>query len=61
MSLLPYTRLLHSMGAPVERLLIRAGIPVDLLNYRLPLSKLYALTVLTRGSTIPRFSMWVPQ
>lgn len=33
MSLLPYTRLLQSMGAPVERLLMRAGIPGDLLEY----------------------------
>lgn len=32
-SLLPYTRLLHSMGAPVERLLMRAGIPSNLLNH----------------------------
>lgn len=33
MSLLPYTRLLHSMGAPVDRLLMRAGIPSNLLNH----------------------------
>ena len=32
-SLLPYTRLLHSMGAPVDRLLMRAGIPSNLLSY----------------------------
>lgn len=31
--LLPYTRLLHSMGAPVERLLNGAKIPVELLNH----------------------------
>lgn len=32
-TILPYTRLLHSLGAPVERMLNRAKIPADLLNY----------------------------
>ena len=32
-AILPYTRLLHSMGAPVQRLLNRAKIPGELLNH----------------------------
>lgn len=56
MTLLPYTSLLQTMGAPVERLLKSAGIPADLLSHpaaALPLENAFRFIELacrTQGS-----------